>query len=80
MAECKGPKTYHGYTPVRSGAGYAPVPYYTQEYVDWLQQRIEALTKSNQTLRKQLQALKRSAAKNYSDQSDYLPYPEEDYR
>ena len=73
MSEFKGQKTYEG-SSVRRAASSC----YTQEYVDWLQERIATLTKSNQALRKQLQAFRRTVARDYRDQADHLPYAEDD--
>lgn len=52
--------------------------YYSAEYVDWLEERIEALLKSNRSLRRQMESQRTAAARRFRDQSDYIPYPEED--
>jgi hypothetical protein len=59
-------------------AGQENGSYYSADYVDWLEQRIEVLVKSNRTLRRQLESQRQSAACRYRDQSDYIPYPEDD--
>ena len=52
---------------------------------DELRQENERLKKENENLRKKLRALRKQlenytkrAARDYRDQQDYLPYPEED--
>lgn len=50
----------------------------TQVYIAHLEERIQKLLKSNASLRKQLEAFRRQAARDYSSRDDYVPYPEED--
>jgi hypothetical protein len=47
-------------------------------YIAYLEERVATLTKSNTSLRKQLEAFRRQASRDYSSREDYIPYPEHD--
>ena len=54
---------------------------YSHAYVEWLEEQVENLTKSNENLRRQLrmhEADRRRKTQAYQDQLDFVPYPDED--
>jgi hypothetical protein len=60
--------------------------YYSAEYVEWLEQQmaelncqLEACRKQRASLRKTQEAQRQAAARRFRDQSDYVPYGEDEY-